>query len=377
MKRLLLSTLAMCLFTFGSIAQELALVVEKKEAGYINKSGEYVIKPQFRKADDFSGRYAAAMKDKKWGFIDATGKWVIEPQYDKAKAFNSGYALVLEDKEWKYINNKNETLTVPATDKFFDFNDGVAFIRVDNKIGLIDTKGKTILEPKYVKIMGFHDGHAKFQDADAWGIISKTGEVVVPAEYEEISRYSKSGLWAKKGGEFGVINNGKFTPISGIEKIWDFTNSSKLTYARSNGKMGFINAKGEWVIEPTYDKARAFNAGLAPVAQDKEWGYIDESGKIVINFKYRDAEIFSNNGLAPVKEKKLWGFIDKTGKLVIPMEYDISIPMFGFIQSGDEKGFVGNTAKVRKKKQWGFINEKGEVLGKWYRHVGSFVDTSK
>ena len=31
--------------------------------GYINKSGEYVIQPQFEKADSFSGQYAAAMKD--------------------------------------------------------------------------------------------------------------------------------------------------------------------------------------------------------------------------------------------------------------------------------------------------------------------------
>ncbi len=93
--------------------------------------------------------------------------------------------------------------------------------------------------------------------------------------------------------------------------------------------MGFINGKGEWVIQPTYDKVRAFNAGLAPVNEGKEWGFINEKGEKVIDIKYRDAEIYSDNGLAPVKEKKLWGFIDKTGKLVIPMEYDISAGMFG------------------------------------------------
>ncbi len=225
--------------------------------------------------------------------------------------------------------------------------------------------------------MKFRDGHAKFQDGDSWGIIATSGKIIIPAEYDEIGNYSKNGVWAKKGDSYGVINNGAFTAIPGIEKIWDFTNNSKLTYARSDKQLGFINAKGEWIIQPTYEKARAFNAGLAPVFQGGKWGFINEKGDVVIDFKYRDAEIFADNGLAPVKENKLWGFVDKTGKLIIPMEYDISLPMFGFLQGGDEKGFIGNTAKVQKKKDWGHIDEKGKVIGDWYRHVGPFVDTSK
>ena len=158
---------------------------------------------------------------------------------------------------------------------------------------------------------------------------------------------------------------------------WDFTNDSSLTYARSGKKIGFINAKGDWVIQPNYDKARAFNVGLAPVTQGKEWGYINEKGEKVVDFKFGDAEIFADNGLAPVKEKKLWGFIDKTGKLIIPMDYDISIGMFGFLQKGSDKGFVDGLARVKKNKEWGFLNDKGQVLGKWHQNAEAFVDTSK
>jgi hypothetical protein len=78
-----------------------------------------------------------------------------------------------------------------------------------------------------------------------------------------------------------------------------------------------------------------------------------------------------------VKEKKLWGFIDKSGKLVIPMEYDISIGMFGFLQSGSEKGFQNGLARVKKDKQWGFIDENGNVLGMWHENAEVFKDTSK
>src|SRR5699024_8498163 len=141
---------------------------------------------------------------------------------------------------------------------------GVAFIRNDKKIGIINTSGKTVLEPTYEVIKNFHHGYAKFKDGDKWGILDKNGKIVVPAEYDEIGTYSAKGNWAKKGDQWGVLNNGKFTEVSGAEKIYDFPKNSNLTYARKDGKMGFINAQGKWVIEPQYDKARAFNAGIAP-----------------------------------------------------------------------------------------------------------------
>ena len=80
---------------FINAQEELALVRDNDQFGYINLAGDLVINPQFPKAGDFSEGLAAAMRSKKWGFIDTSGKWVIEPIYDRVKAFNSGYALVL------------------------------------------------------------------------------------------------------------------------------------------------------------------------------------------------------------------------------------------------------------------------------------------
>ena len=59
------------------------------------------------------------------------------------------------------------------------------------------------------------------------------------------------------------------------------------------------------------------------------------------------------------------------------MEYDISMGMFGFLQSGSDKGFINGLARVKKKKEWGFINGKGQVVGKWYQNAENFVNTAK
>ena len=75
-----------------------------------------------------------------------------------------------------------------------------------------------------------------------------------------------------KGESFGIVVNGTLNIVNNANKIWDFYKDSNLTYARVDKKIGFVNNKGEWVINPKYDKARAFNNGLAPVFMNKEMG---------------------------------------------------------------------------------------------------------
>ncbi|MCO5268664.1 MAG: WG repeat-containing protein [Brumimicrobium sp.] len=375
MKKFLLFCLSFTLLSMVSYSQELALVKEKDLFGYINKSGEEVIKPKFAKAESFSDGYAAAMtSDKKWGYIDVKGEWVIQPEYQKAKKFNSGWALVFDGVKWSYVNSKNEKLKVPSADKYFDFQEnGIAIITtVDKKVGLIDRSGKYILEPQYEVIKPFSNGRARYKDGAKWGMIDTKGKVVIKAEYDEIGDYNKNGYWAKKGASFGLFMNDDFKLLEGIEKIWDFTGQSTITYAKSNGKIGFIDNKGKWVIEPTYDKVKAFNAGMAPVYKSKKWGYVNDKGELVIELKYADAEIFGDNGLAPVKESKSWGFVDKTGKVVIPFQYEITFGFSGLFSNGFNKGFIDGLARVSSKKNMGFINEKDEVIGKWYQHVELF-----
>ena len=65
-----------------------------------------------------------------------------------------------------------------------------------------------------------------------------------------------------------------------------------------------------------------YKEGLAPVMNDEEfWGFVDETGKLVIPCRYRQVGSFSE-GLAYVSEDyQFYGYIDKTGRLVIPMDF--------------------------------------------------------
>ena len=64
-------------------------------------------------------------------------------------------------------------------------------------------------------------------------------------------------------------------------------------------KYGFIDKSGKVVIEPQFDSASNFSEGFACVEKDGKWGFIDKSGKVVIEPQFDDADAFSE-GLAVV-----------------------------------------------------------------------------
>lgn len=219
-------------------------------------------------------------------------------------------------------------------------------------------------------IRKFDGDYARVKNFERWGIIDRSGKEVIPADYDEIGNYMNGSAYAKKGTQFGVVVQGEFKGLEAVDKIWDFSTDG-LAYARKNKKLGFIDTKGNWVVEPQFDKARSFVNGLAPVYNGSKWGYIDTKGDLVVEYQFEDAEVFSTDGLAPVKVGKNWGFIDKSGKLVIPAQYSITAFGLEMFDAGS-KGFINGVARVKFNKTWGFIDTEGNVVGKWYDNAELF-----
>ena len=115
--------------------------------------------------------------------------------------------------------------------------------------------------------------------------------------------------------------------------------------AVKDGKYGFIDIKGNFVIPPMFTSAGFFIEGLAKVmvggqsyidegrkigqfiASEKgKWGYIDPTGIFKIPPQFTAADRFSE-GLARVSindngsKKEKWGYIDPTGTLKIPPQF--------------------------------------------------------
>lgn len=130
--------------------------------------------------------------------------------------------------------------------------------------------------------------------------------------------------------------------------------SSDLLSISKRNKWGYIDNTGKVVIKPEFKYAGDFVEGLAPVKfRNNKWGYIDETGKTVIEGKYLSATTFSE-GFAIVQTASrgaAYNFIDKTDNLLL--ENNV----------GDAKRFSDGLAPVMiASGEWVYINNLGKKV---------------
>lgn len=305
--------------------------------GYIDRSGEMVINPQFDAALIFIGALAPFAMDEKWGFIDRDGKWVINPQFESALFFKDGLAPVeLEDK-WGYVDKSGKLTITPQFDSAYLFHNGSAAVRSKDKWGFIDTDGKYLINPQYDKVE--HIGLASI-------ILNSVGDLI------PVSQDDKWGY---------IDDDGKFAINPQFERAEPFING--IAVVKLSGKYGYIGTDGEYLINPQFERAESFTGSLAAVASNEDnWGYIDQSGKYVINPHFDNAEPFFA-GLAAVKKDDKWGYIDENGKFVINPQFKSA-----------ESFFFGELAQVRIDDDFrrAYINKKGKIV--WLEDAAKAAD---
>lgn len=112
---------------------------------------------------------------------------------------------------------------------------------------------------------------------------------------------------------------------------WRF--SQGFMPAKNEGKIGFINVEGRFVIPNRYDDAGFFSCGLAPVKKADKWGYINRQGEFVLPFNFDFASSFHNGGWAFANKKGKKEIIDIKGNTLIEMNNDDSVVAPGFRHS--------------------------------------------
>lgn len=96
--------------------------------------------------------------------------------------------------------------------------------------------------------------------------------------------------------------------------------SQSLFRIVENGKVGYINVKGDVVIQPKFICGNDFSDGLASVRLNGKYGFIDFGGQFIIKPKYDYASNF-NNGIACVYINGNPFFIDKNDNVILDTSY--------------------------------------------------------
>lgn len=353
---------------------KLSPIVENGLWGFIDERGQVVIAPQYFRVMPFSEGLAAVLSQGRWGYINEQGEMVIPPQYLDAQNFSESRAGVkVGITEWGFIDRQGQ-LTIPAEwNGVKPFSEGLAGVArlkgTDTKWGYIDSSGKLVIPVRdYVDdVFPFNGGMAVvfeyyFSYSRYYWLIDSKGDVL--AKRYASTDYNDGWALIQRDGSFSsygyMDNTGKWMNDVGIESGGQF--SDGLAWVLLNGKIGYINTTGEFVIPPQIDSFRGINSGrLATFHNDRAFICLEENnimligrdGNPVCDTRFEGASIFSE-GLAPVKLNGLWGIIDQNGEFVLEPQY-YSIASF-------ENGLARFYATNPYTNPWYFIDQSGNIV---------------
>lgn len=313
--------------------------------GYVDYYGEWKFQPEYDSAWFFKGdepmSYAAVKKANRWGCIDRKGIMVIAPIFmAQAHADLAGQQWVntrhydtwrypTQDKStglWGYVNYLGRWVISPEYNDYDFFGSDNKYIyaqvKKGERWGSIDRNGNVVSkciffsreDADYALSQKEHgrpinEWRLPVTDpaSGLWGWVDQEGEWAISAIYDDVSHFQNdTGLFAtcKIDGYWASIDNmgemlsknvfilSKEAWQAGYE--WD--NDQELGHwlypiqNHSTGYWGYVNFRGNWVIEPTLEDAKTFiktwNNRVAPAKMDGRWGCVDHTGQFVVKNIY-------------------------------------------------------------------------------------------
>ena len=139
----------------------------------------------------------------------------------------------------------------------------MAKVKKGDKYGYVNLQGDLVIDTIYSNAYGFREGLAKVKMSGKWGVVK--GEEVIPFYYDEVEE-----------GSIGAIYYRDITAFY-----------SGLLPVKLGEKWGFINQKGETIIDFNYDEVLSNSfEGYSIVLKGNKF--------FVINLSmYADADILS------------------------------------------------------------------------------------
>ena len=276
----------------------LAPVGYRGKKGFIDKKGNFVIRLQYNKADNFHESLAAVQKDWRWGYIDRNGNVVIPFQYDEAFGFDGGVAPVKKDGKWIVIDKKGSVKFKTDYKSIYPFHEGVAEVEIRDKTyknritsNLIDTDGKLLFKKDYTFNGNFREGCIFVYDGESGKgyFLDRNEKKVIMQNFTGATGFSGgvSAVWLENG-EYALIDHaGTVIRQLSEEEYNDYLLCREGLVVMNNGKWdsslggddnlryGFKDIYGNILIPAVFRDVTGSSEGLIGLEVDSFWGFIE------------------------------------------------------------------------------------------------------
>lgn len=323
-----------------------------------------------------------------YGYINNFGEWIIKPQYSKAFNFNEGMAVILDQyTDYEFIDKNGNKFNAGIPHKLTmtaarHFNEhyapavlGTGFEQTKIYLGI---DGLTKIGPAKIPVTTGVKYDTKEYFAIATPFIKgyavgmrKTNEAVLDDFKEDYTLIGKKGYWQQACVIDGIGNVVAKLP-AGLD-VFDYSLNDRGTIIVRDitsylKPYGICDLEGELVVPCEYHYIDYCGDDLY-LAQNQKgfYGFIDAKGEVVVDFTFINAYPFSE-GYAAVSDGNYWGIIDNNGVYVVEPAFD-NVALLKNKDYDFNTGMAavsGGVFAARVGNYWGLFDLEGNILDSTY-----------
>lgn len=296
--------------------------------GLADNNGKIIIKPEYKEilsiSEDYKAGYIVIDESDKYGVIDFSKNIVLSPEYDQIMQVElTDMYVVSQDGILKLINNKKETILEDNFDEIkANGNKDEIIYKNNGKYGIINKNGIIQVENTYDDLEYVFSNYYIAKKDNKYGVIkSDNNESVLGFEYSKIEYILGANIFEieKTGDVNTTILNSEFEEkLKGI--ISEMNVEKGYMRVRVNNEYKYYNFKFE---EKNASDILTDNTIFLSKKNEK-YGFIDKKGNIIVDYIYDDATEQNKYGYAAIKKDGKWGAINLNGEIVVEPKYDLN-----------------------------------------------------
>jgi hypothetical protein len=297
--------------------------------GVVNKQGATIVPFQYRKVISYKGFWRVNTKNIGEVYFNWRGHQIVDVGADSVSFFREGYAARLIDGRWSYINEQGEPLAGSDYLQAKSFGEGLAAVQMDSTSwAFIDTSGQLqgrLSTETYQDLGYFVGGRCWFRQGAKFGFLDRSLQIVIPPRFSSVSDFHRDRAIAKMGSSVAVIDtSGNF--LVKPERYSDIT-----PWNEAGRAVATVAGDGKYLLDfagnPLHEESfsEIILKGDPPylAKRERDWGYIDEQAKEVIEPIYTAATPFTNKRarVKTFKSGDRWVYINPVGRTINKQAY--------------------------------------------------------
>lgn len=250
--------------------------------GYVDQQGKEIIQPFFREAGDFHQGRARVLASGEWFYINEQGKKVGSNTFAWAGDFQEGQAWVRKSGKYGKIDSSGAWAFRPVFGRMTLLSDGKAIVRKGKRSGLLAPDGSWLIPAKYTSIQSRQGQIYAFKKGKSFRWNEQVGELEAITRAEVGRRVDPKVIWWR------------IEPPKTSEPAEGFLEKYALSQVQEphdgirggfwQGQIGMLNLKGEEKLKLEYDYIQQIGNRIQ-VRQNGKIGYINENGEWVVPIK--------------------------------------------------------------------------------------------